>query len=280
MSSHISLTGGDPFAYGHFWALYEAIAAAGIHVSILGNPVPEEVLRRLLAVSRPSCYQVSLEGFREHNDAIRGPGHFDQVMRFLLNARKLGLKTHVMLTLTRANIDEVLPLAESLRGLTARFTFNRLSQVGNAADLELPDKEQFIRLLGRYLAGRRTNPVLGVKDNLFGILWRGTHRGPFPGCTGVGCGAAFNFVALLPDGEVHACRKYPSLLGSLLSMSLGEIYDSPLARQYRAGPPGCCRCRLRRHCRGCAAVVYGQGLDALRDRDPFCFIDQRPSAQD
>ena len=32
---------------------------------------------------------------------------------------------------------------------------------------------------------------------------------PFGGCTGFGCGAAFNFMAVLPDGEVHACRKVP-----------------------------------------------------------------------
>ena len=106
-------------------------------------------------------------------------------MAFLVAARRFGLTTHVMLTLTRANLDQVLPLGESLRGLTERFTFNRLSQVGNAADLELPDKRQFVRLLRQYLAARRTNPVLGVKENLFSIFAAAVGRRPFPGLHGI-----------------------------------------------------------------------------------------------
>lgn len=267
----VSLSGGDPLAYSHFYELYAAIAQAGMRVSILGNPVPPPTIEQLLQICPPSYYQVSLEGLREHNDAMRGQGHFDQVMTFLGDARRLGLTTHVMLTLTLANVDQVIPLAETLRGLTARFTFNRLSQVGSAAGLDLPGKEEFVRLLRQYLAARRSNPLLALKDNLFGILWRG--RRPLPGCTGAGCGAAFNFVALLPDGEVHACRKFPSLLGDVRTAGLAAIYDGPAARQYRAGPTACRRCRLRPHCRGCPAVVYGQGLAPLHDRDPYCFVD-------
>lgn len=270
----ISLTGGDPLAYAHFWELYRAIAAAGIRVSILGNPISGRTIERLLEVRPPIYYQVSLEGMREHNDAVRGTGHFDQTMEFLAAARQCGLPTHVMLTLTRANLDEVLPLGESLRGLTARFTFNRLSQVGSAVGLELPEKGAFVRLLHEYLVACRTNPILRMKDNLFNLL-RPRGRRPLPGCTGFGCGAAFNFVSLLPDGEVHACRKYPSPLGNVRTASLDTIYDSPAARAYRAGLAACRGCRLRRHCRGCAAVVYGQGLDPLRDRDPYCFVEEK-----
>jgi selenobiotic family peptide radical SAM maturase len=269
----ISLSGGDPLAYAHFWELYRAIAEAEIGVSLLGNPISASTIGRLLDLCPPAYYQVSLEGMREHNDAVRGAGHFDRVMEFLAAARRLGLTTHVMLTLTRANVDQVLCLGEALRGLTARFTFNRLSQVGNAAELELPDKDAFVRFLRQYLAARRTNPILGVKENLLAIL-RPRRRRPLPGCTGFGCGTAFNFVALLPDGQVHACRKYPSPLGDMRTTGLEAIYDSPTARAYRTGPPACRGCRLRRHCRGCAAVAYGQGLDPLRDRDPYCFVDR------
>lgn len=272
VAPRLCLTGGDPMAYSHFWLLYEAIAKASVSISILGNPVSAETIERLLAVQRPVYYQVSLEGLREHNDAVRGEGHFDQAFEFLVATRGLRLPTHVMLTLTAANIDQVLPLAESLRGLTERFTFNRLSQVGNGADLELPDKRRFVQFLRQYLAARRTNPVLGFKENLFGILWRG--RRPFRGCTGYGCGAAFNFVALLPDGEVHACRKYPSPLGNIQTASFDAIYDSPAAQQHCAIPTGCRGCQLRQYCRGCRAVVYGQGLDPHHDRDPYCFVEE------
>jgi selenobiotic family peptide radical SAM maturase len=266
VSPHISLSGGDPMACGHFWDLYGTIAQAAVPISILGNPISAHTIRRLLEIRPPACYQVSLEGLQEHNDAIRGDGHFEMVMAFLLDARRLGLKTHVMLTLTRANADQVIPLGESLRGLTERFTFNRLSQVGNAVDMELPDKPRFVQLLRQYLAARRMNPVLGVKENLFSILRQQAGRPPFPGCTGFGCGAAFNFVALLPDGQVHACRKYPSLLGNIKAERFDSIYESPAARLCRSGPSACRKCRLRRHCRGCRCLVWSRSRSTTRLR--------------
>lgn len=266
----VSLSGGDPLRYSRFWELYAKIAEARVVVSLLGNPVEAETIERLLAVARPSYYQVSLEGLPEHNDAIRGPGHFERVMAFLTDARRLGLRTHVMLTLTEANVEQVLPLGELLHGLTWRLTFNRLAQVGEGADLKLPDRERFIAFLRRYWKARRENPVLGLKENLFSLLVR--RRGRFGGCTGFGCGAAFNFVALLPDGEVHACRKYPSPLGNIHEATLAAIYDTPAAQRYRQGSRGCRGCRHRRTCGGCPAVAYGQGLDPLGDRDPFCFV--------
>jgi selenobiotic family peptide radical SAM maturase len=273
VAPRLSLSGGDPLMYSHFWELLEAVAASGIPYSILGNPIDSTTIRRLFDIQSPEYYQVSLEGLREHNDAIRGAGNFDRVMDFLIEARKRDLTTHVMLTLTRANIDQVLPLGEALRGLTTRFTFNRLAAVGEAVDLEMPDKRRFVEFLQEYLAASRMNPVLGFKDNLFNIIRSRFHRRLFPGCTGFGCGAAFNFVALLPDGEVHACRKYPSPLGNVLLSSLEGIYDLPIARRYRQGVQACQKCRLRRACGGCPAVSYGHGLKPLEDRDPDCFVE-------
>jgi selenobiotic family peptide radical SAM maturase len=275
VTARVSLSGGDPLLYSHFWELYQVIADRRMPVSILGNPVAPHVVERLLAIQRPVYYQVSLEGLRGHNDAVRGLGHFDRVMDFLAAARRQGMRTHVMLTLTSDNIGQVIPLGAVLRGLVARYSFNRLSQVGEASDLELPSKPQFVELLKQLLVARRANPVFGFKDNLFNIIRFQMHRRPFPGCTGYGCGAAFNFVALLPDGEVHACRKFPSPIGHVHHASLDAIYQSPAARRYRRGALACGNCRLRKVCGGCPAVSYGQGLDPLADRDPFCFLADR-----
>lgn len=266
----VSLSGGDPLCYPHFWELYRSIAEAQISVSILGNPITPDTIRRLLEIQSPTYYQVSLEGLREHNDAMRGAGHYDRVLAFLDTARRVNLETHVMLTLTRDNFSQVIPLGEQLRGLTARFTFNRLAQVGEGADLALPDREQYAEFLKEYLAARRTNPVFGFKDNLFNIVRHRHGRRLFPGCTGHGCGAAFNFVALLPDGEVHACRKYPSLLGHVRETNLEAIYSGAEARRYRAGSLACRGCSIRNQCGGCPAVTFGAGLEPLKDRDPLC----------
>ena len=108
-----------------------------------------------------------------------------------------------------------------------------------------------------------------MKNNLLNIIRRENGRALFGGCTGYGCGAAFNFVPLLSNGEVHACRKFPSPIGNLRQNRLVEIYHSDRARAYRAGSQAC---------RGCLAIAYSHGLDVFKDKDPFCFMDR--SAQD
>jgi selenobiotic family peptide radical SAM maturase len=267
----VSFTGGNPLLHPEFTAIYRAAAERGFSIAILGNPSPAERIAELIAIRMPAFYQVSLEGLREHNDAIRGTGHFDRVLSFLEVLRSLKVYSMVMLTLTSANIDQVIPLAETLRGKADIFHFNRLSRVGEGADLRLPDPRKYQSFLHSYLKAAKTNPVMGIKDNLINIIRREQGEAPFGGCTGYGCGAAFNFVSLLADGEVHACRKFPSLIGNIHQQSLAQIYDSDEARLYRSGTSACRSCSLHPVCGGCLASAHSHGLNVLTDKDPFCF---------
>jgi selenobiotic family peptide radical SAM maturase len=269
---HVCFTGGNLFLYPDFGGLYRAAAERGFPTSILGNPVPRAALEKLLAIQHPQYYQVSLEGLPEYNDMIRGAGHFARTIEFFGVLRDLEVESTVMLTLSRDNLRQVLPLAERLRGHTKYFTFNRLSQVGEGAALPLPSRETYAAFLETYLKAAESNPILDLKDNLFNIVRRRRGEAPFDGCTGHGCGAAFNFVAVLPDGEVHACRKFPSRIGNLLKQDLGEIYDSEPACRYRAGCRACADCPLRPTCGGCMAIAFGRGLNVFEERDPYCFL--------
>jgi len=49
-----------------------------------------------------------------------------------------------MLTLTRANLDQVLPLTEILQGRVDLFTFNRLALVGEGASLYSVEPEKYV----------------------------------------------------------------------------------------------------------------------------------------
>jgi selenobiotic family peptide radical SAM maturase len=273
----ITLSGGNPLMHPQFEAIYAEAAERGFPIGILGNPAPEERIRSIMEIQQPSFYQVSLEGLEAHNDHIRQPGHFNRVLDFLDLLQELGLESQVMLTLTRDNMQQVLPLAEQLRGRTGTFSFNRLSPVGEGSRLLLPGAEEFTGFLYQYLEAARHNPVLGLKDNLLNIARLENGQPAFGGCTGFGCGAAFNFLALLPDGEVHACRKFPSFLGNAYQQSLESIYDSA-ASTYRAGSAACRGCELLDRCGGCQAVVSGLGLDASLDRDPYCFFRNAPAS--
>ncbi|MBE0586355.1 MAG: selenobiotic family peptide radical SAM maturase [Desulfofustis sp.] len=272
VDGQVSFSGGNPLLHPRFFTFYAGAAERGLMTAILGNPADRSTLLSLNEIQVPEFYQVSLEGLREHNDYIRGSGHFDQTLAFLELARELKIYTMVMLTLTRDNLDQVLPLAELLRDRVDLFTFNRLAKMGEGAALAAPPVDRYETFLENYLEAAAANPIMSTKDSLFNIILERQGRPVRGGCAGFGCGAAFNFVALLPDGEVHACRKLPSLLGNLYQQSLSEIFHSQLAERYREGSSSCRSCRLRPVCRGCPAVVSALQQDIFSERDPYCFI--------
>lgn len=277
VGGHVTFTGGNPFMHPDFLHLYQAARDRNLSLAILGNPVTEGELDDLLQIARPAFFQVSLEGLEEHNDWIRGKGHYTATLDFLDLLRSQGVYSMVMLTLSRGNLDQVLPLAEKLRDRVDLFTYNRLAMVGEGANLESPGPTEYQAFVRKYLQACQTNPVLAMKDSLINIERAQQQMELFGGCTGFGCGAAFNFVSVLPDGQVHACRKLPSPIGDLKHQTLEAIYHSSSARAYRRGCRECDPCRLRPVCGGCLAVASGWGLDPLLQKDPGCFIKQDAS---
>jgi selenobiotic family peptide radical SAM maturase len=276
----VSFTGGNPMLYPHFDRLYSEAADRGFMTAVLGNPMPRNRIERMLAVQKPEFYQISLEGLKAHNDFIRGSGHYDRVLGFLKLLGELGVYRMVMLTLTRDNMDQVLKLADRLKGLTELFTFNRLATVGRGAELSAVPFDRFPDFLARYMDAAETNPCMGLKDNLFNLLRWQQGRSLGGGCAGYGCGAAFNFVAVLPDGEVHACRKMPSLIGNIYRERLNDIYYGDSARGFRAGSKSCRTCPVRPVCGGCPAVSYSFGHDIFNELDPYCFRNQSGNTPD
>lgn len=276
VDTQISFSGGNPLLYPHFFTLYREAADRGFILAILGNPTSDDILKQLIAIKKPAFFQVSLEGLEEHNDYIRGKGHFQRIFSFLETLRHNRIYSMVMLTLTRANCDQVVPLIEALSGRTDLFTFNRLTMVGEGAELASLELSRLRSLLAQYLETAGSHPNISFKDNFFNLLFA---EGQIPltgGCTGFGCGAAFNFVSLLPDGEVHACRKFPSPIGNIHRDNLVEIYHSNAAKRYRSGPTDCSDCEIRPVCRGCPAVAFGFQQDPLIQRDPYCWKKDRP----
>lgn len=274
VGGHVCFTGGNPLLYPHFFELYAAAREHGFSTSILGNPTTIENLQRIVDIQKPTFFQVSLEGLEGHNDFIRGKGFFKRVFTFLDLLHKLEVRATVMLTLTKDNIDQILPLADLLRGHADNLAFNRLASVGEGANLLLPSKRTYADFLKAYVEASKVNPILGYKDNLINIVLDRQGQNLFRGCTRYGCGAAFNFIAVLPNGDAHACRKFPSPIGNLVTQNIAEIYDSPAAISYRRGIAACDGCRLRLVCGGCFAVLHGLGKNISKDRDPYCFIDR------
>lgn len=268
---HVCFSGGNPFLSNIFVELYKKTVDYGFSTSILGNPVSEGKLKQILEIKKPSYFQVSLEGLKEHNDYIRGEGFFDRVLEFLPLLRKHNVSSTVMLTLTKDNMEQVIPLAEILEERVDCFTFNRLSQSGEGENLLMADIQEYNNFLKEYIKKSKKIKNLAYKDNLINTLL----KSPFEGCTGFGCGAAFNFVTILPDNEVHACRKFPSPIGNIAENSLLEIYDSKESEKYRQGCSECTTCKLKPACGGCLAIAKSFNLDIFNQKDPYCLYKEK-----
>jgi len=269
----IYFTGGNPFLYTHFLKLYEKTVERKISLAVMGNPISRELLNKYLAIKKPSIFQVSLEGFEDHNDYIRGKGHFKRIIAFLKLMQELEVNSSVMLTVTNDNIDQVIPLAKFLKPYTNAFIFNRVSLAGEARELVMAPVDKYELLLRNYLelAVEDKGTFYRVKDNFFNII-RYENNQPFlGGCTGFGCGAAYNFVALLSNGAVHACRKYNTFIGNIYRKSLLELYNSESSMRYRRRSEACLGCEIIEACGGCLASTNSFGLDEFKERDPYCF---------
>ncbi len=267
----VSLSGGNPLLYPQFLDLYRAAAERDFMIAILGNASDRATIEKLVDIRMPVYYQVSLEGLEQHNDEIRGAGNYRRTVDFLRTLTEMGVPNMVMLTLTRHNLGQVIPLAEKLEGITGGLTFNRLALFGEGASLELPTPDEYREFLEAYASALDSHPVLTLKDSLLNTIFERDNSGLFGGCAGYGCGAAFNFVSILSDGEVHACRKFPSPIGNILINSLEDVYASKAAARYRSGSDACSGCSLNAVCRGCPAVTASLGLDPFTDKDPYCF---------
>ncbi len=268
----ITFTGGNPFLYPNFYELYREASDRGFMLAIAGNPVKREMLERIIEIQMPEFYQVSLEGLKENNDYIRGQGHYQRTIEFLKLLKDLGIPSAVMLTLSSFNINDIISLAKELSGLTDYFTFNRLCQFGEAKYMQMAERDSFRRFLREYIDASKEIEILGLKDNLLNVELYSQGLELSGGCTGFGCGAAFNFVSVLSDGQVHACRKFPSLIGNIFEESLDEIYHCEEAELYRQGPRECVGCPLSPVCRGCPGVTASLGLDFSEMKDPYCFF--------
>ena len=228
----IDFTGGSPFMYPVFLDLYQEAVRRGFEVAILGNPVPREQLEALCRIQPPDIYQVSLEGRRTQNDCIRGTGNYDRVFKFLALLQELEVPSCVMLTATEANLGEVLPLARLLEGKTGGFSFGRLACMGEGANLNQSEPRRYRRFLDRYVRESSLHEMIVFKDNLINLLLWEKGEELSEGCTGFGCGAAFQ----LPDGAAgwrNAClppfslpaRKHPETIAgrALLFAGGGQV---------------------------------------------------------
>ncbi len=281
------ISGGDPILHPRFWEFAAELHRRGLRWSILGNPfhLTAEVCERLCKLG---CfkYQMSLDGLEPFHDHMRKPGSFRATLDALSLLKGAGIQTQLMATVSRQNLNDVIACMDiAVEHHVDFFTFARYCATSPEKAAEAyPSPEEYRDFLLRYYNKRKACMQAGcatrfqLKEHLFMLLryelgdfvipeFAKQHPGQvFDGChLGQGC-------AILPNGDLLACRRMESLIGNVKTAHIHDVLDSEECARYMdvKNIKKCRDCELLGFCRGCRAVGYNATGD-LQGEDPMCW---------
>jgi len=231
-------TGGEPLLHPHLLDLLAEVTTSFRATAVLmtnGTLLDEELCARLAALPRERLFlQVSLDGSGpERNDPLRSPGSFAGAARGIREALAAGLSVTVATVVLRANLDDLMPLADRVQELGVRqlhLLWQHLRERG-ARLRRAPTRELSKALLALIEHAQRIGLVV---DNLEQV--RRVVNGD-PHVKYDLSNACWDSLAIYRDGRVFpsAClvRLDSQAGGSLLRASLKDIWlgSELLARQ-------------------------------------------------
>lgn len=283
-SPYLYLTGGDPLLHPHFWDLLARLKHEQIPFTILGNPfhLDDKTARRL---KEHGCekYQMSLDGMRDTHDWFRKPGSFDATLDKIACLKKAGIRTVIMSTVSGTNIHEIPDVMDTVVAHDVDvFAFARYCPTSAEKETGMTPAA-YSNLLdichrkNEENVARGVNTYLSRKDHLWTLYFH--EQGLFQIPQGLpadmmqgGCNCGNCHQTILPNGDIHACRRLESKVGSVFGDRLSDVWAGKGMEAYREYNlfKKCSKCELLRFCRGCPAVAYGTTGDFYGE-DPQCW---------
>ena len=283
----LSIIGGEAYLRRDWTEIVARAADHGIYVALQtgGRALTPNRLRAGAAAGLRGL-GVSIDGLREHHDAVRGvAGSFDQALLTLSRARELGLATSVNTQIGPDTIVELPALLDHIveAGATS-WQLQLTVAMGNAADnpellLQPYQLLELMPLLAHlYRRGRDSGLTMAVGNNVgyFGPyehLWRegGGVRGHWSGCS-----AGQTSIGIESDGTVKGCPSLatgPYAGGNVRDLTVEEIWSRSATTgvlRPRVEPWGFCgTCYYRDVCRG-GCTWTAQSLMGAPGNNPYC----------
>lgn len=286
IKGRINFTGGNPLLRPDIFDILKHARSKDLEFGILGNPTASVGELKKLKELGIVKYQISLDGFKENHDYIRGEGTFDKARDFLKLLKQERIAPDVMATVTKRNIADIPELAKYLyeNKLVNRFDFARLVPIGRGKELEsdlpLPQEyKQFMyKMLEVYkeLKQKNLNYRIGTKDPLWSLVFYELGESMHEHSKAVicgGCGVGVASITIDTDGTIQSCRRIDDQIGNIIKDSLWSTFINSTElnklRNYSA-IDGCGTCELISACRGCRAVAKGV-YGSCFDKDPCCW---------
>jgi len=237
--SFITISGGEPFLWPHFFEMAEDFPDIFFQVYTNGTLITDEVAERIAKLGNIAP-AISVEGFGKQTDKRRGEGIYDKV----LNAMRL-LKKHKCLfgfsaTPVSSNAyilasDKFVDFYEK-QGCMFGWFFNYIP-IGRKPDVNLmPTPEQRTRLRKKVHAWREAffeNPRKGL---FLGDFW---NDGPFvKGCIAAATQDHFlgaGYLHINVHGDVESCAFVHFAVDNVKNKSLRDAIKSKFFEEIRKG---------------------------------------------
>jgi radical SAM protein with 4Fe4S-binding SPASM domain len=286
MRGAVGLTGGEPWLRrGIIFDILDRLAFSNVvdRVDLMTNGTLLTENDCSLIAQHPLMrrVQVSIEAASaECHDAIRGSGSFLETMQAIERMKQNGLTVAAMMTISRKNMSEIVPLLELLREYDVDvFSIDRFIPEGQGARtrewlLSPTDVRRCFQIVYRW-AMENSKPRVLMYRPLFCLI---DSKSPHVGAM---CSVGVNALTILHDGSVYPCRRLPIVLGNVLKDSLHQMfYESDELWKVRV-PTNlkgrCSSCQFVPVCRGCRAMALAVTGNWLEE-DPHCWL--RENIQD
>jgi MoaA/NifB/PqqE/SkfB family radical SAM enzyme len=225
----IVLSGGEPtIRMKDIIKLAEKHRNQVFHLFTNGTLIDEDMIKEVKRVGNIT-FAVSINGFRESNDAIRGKGTFDKVMRAMDLMRENGILFGYSTVYTRTNVEEVSSdefvdmMIDKGAAFAWYFTYVPVGRDPDINFMVTPEQRKYMY--------ERINYIRSTKE-LFAIdFWNdGEYSG---GCIAGGR----RYLHINAAGEVEPCAFIHYSNVNIKEVSLLEALQSPIMKAYRKRQP-------------------------------------------
>jgi radical SAM protein with 4Fe4S-binding SPASM domain len=285
-TQYIILSGGEPFLRKEFYEIAQYCIDKEMNVMVTSNGtlLDDSHAEKLVKLGIDSV-QISLDShIPERNDRFRGvPGAFKNAMRGIETCKKHGIRTSVMMTLSKFNYENLGEMIDFCAGLGVNaFGLERFVPEGrgkSSPDIELTAEElkrAFEIMLKK--SKEYNNMIISTNDPLFQFVDKKAYNKmdiPSIAMACGGCSAGVIACTVTPEGNVTPCARLFVSVGNVREQSFRDIWEnSDLLKDLRRRDKlkgKCGRCKYKNVCGGCRATPY-HSVGDYHAEDPMCWL--------
>jgi len=273
----IDITGGEPFLHKNFGELIEYILnskfleAIGIITNgfFLDDKFIYKIEKNMIKL------KISSEGFEKNVYEFFRGRNFDRFLEICEKLKRVKTEKYIMFTLLEKNWEQVYKIFDFAKNYKFDgVIIERFIPYGLGEKL----KNEVISLEKWFLITEFLHSICNLEFNVKDII---EYRGYMVKLEnnewylyGSECIVGRDGIAIMPNGDVFPCRRFPLSIGNLLNEKLTFIWkNSEILNKIRnkENLKGKCKNCIIKNCYGCRALCYSIYGDCLEE-DPLCYL--------